>query len=40
MDRAYTGAPRDASKAEGEALYEKLVTMVVTEVTEGLAILA
>lgn len=37
MDRAYTGAPREATVAEGEDLYEKLVTMVVTEVTEGLA---
>ncbi len=39
MARAYTGAPRDATEAEGEELYEKLVTMVVTEVTEGLALL-
>jgi len=38
MDRAYTGAPREATHAEGEALYEKLVTMVVTEVTEALAV--
>ena len=37
MDRAYTGAPCEATLAEGEELYEKLVTMVVTEVTEGLA---
>jgi creatinine amidohydrolase len=37
MDRAYTGAPRDATREEGEELYEKLVTMVVTEVNEGLA---
>ena len=37
MDRAYTGAPSAATAAEGEALYEKLVTMVVTEITEGLA---
>jgi creatinine amidohydrolase len=37
MARAYTGAPRDATKAEGEDLYERLVTMVVTEITEGLA---
>ncbi|HSO36797.1 MAG TPA: creatininase family protein [Labilithrix sp.] len=37
MARAYTGAPRDATKVEGEELYEKLVTMVVTEITEGLA---
>lgn len=36
MARAYTGAPRDATAAEGEELYDKLVTMVVTEVTEAL----
>ena len=39
MDRAYTGAPREATREEGEALYEKLVTMVVTEITEALATL-
>lgn len=37
MARAYTGAPRDATEEEGEELYEKLVTMVVTEITEALA---
>jgi creatinine amidohydrolase len=37
MDRAYTGAPAEASREEGEDLYERLVTMVVTEITEGLA---
>jgi creatinine amidohydrolase len=37
MDRAYTGAPAAASAAEGEDLYERLVTMVVTEITEGIA---
>lgn len=37
MTRAYTGAPRDATEREGEELYEKLVTMVVTEITEALA---
>lgn len=37
MTRAYTGAPRDATRAEGEELYEKLVTMVVTEIREALA---
>ena len=36
MERAYTGAPREATRDEGEALYEKLVTMVVTEITEAL----
>jgi len=39
MARAYTGAPREASAEEGEELYEKLVTMVVTEVSEALAVL-
>jgi creatinine amidohydrolase len=39
MERAYTGAPRDATFAEGEELYEKLVTMVVTEIEEALALL-
>ncbi|HVH45960.1 MAG TPA: creatininase family protein [Labilithrix sp.] len=37
MDRAYTGAPAEATLEEGESLYERLVTMVVTEITEGLA---
>jgi creatinine amidohydrolase len=39
MERAYTGAPRDATAEEGDELYEKLVTMVVTEVSEALAVL-
>jgi creatinine amidohydrolase len=37
MDRAYTGAPAQATKEEGDALYEKLVAMIVGEVTESLA---
>ncbi|AKV04719.1 Creatinine amidohydrolase [Labilithrix luteola] len=37
MSRAYTGAPREATATEGDELYEKLVTMVVTEVEEALA---
>ena len=37
MSRAYTGAPSEATREEGDALFEKLVTMVVTEVREGLA---
>lgn len=37
MTRAYTGAPSEATVAEGEDLYAKLVTMVVTEIREGLA---
>jgi creatinine amidohydrolase len=36
MDRAYTGAPAEASAAEGDALYDKLSEMIVTEVLEGL----
>lgn len=40
MERAYTGAPRDATKKEGDELYEKLVTMVVTEITEALTAVA
>jgi creatinine amidohydrolase len=36
MDRAYTGAPAEATSGEGDALYEKLVAMVVGEVLEGL----
>jgi creatinine amidohydrolase len=36
MDRAYTGAPADATREEGDALYEKLVAMIVGEVSEGL----
>jgi creatinine amidohydrolase len=32
MDRAYTGAPADASRDEGDGLYEKLVAMIVGEV--------
>jgi creatinine amidohydrolase len=40
MDRAYTGAPAEASREEGDALYAKLVAMVVTEIEEGLAKIA
>ncbi|HEY3821157.1 MAG TPA: creatininase family protein [Polyangiaceae bacterium] len=32
MDRAYTGAPAEASRAEGDELYEKLVAMIVGEI--------
>ncbi len=35
--RAYTGAPHEATAEEGEALYEKLVTMILTTVREALA---
>jgi creatinine amidohydrolase len=37
LDRAYTGAPSEATRAEGESLYEKLTTMVVTEIEEALS---
>ncbi len=37
MARAYTGAPSEATKDEGDALYAKLATMIVTEVEEALA---
>lgn len=37
MPRAYTGAPAEASREEGNDLYERLTTMVVTEIEEGLA---
>jgi creatinine amidohydrolase len=36
MDRAYTGAPAEATRDEGEATYERLVEMIVTEVREHL----
>jgi len=36
MDRAYTGAPSEATREEGDDLYARLVTMVVTEVVEAL----
>ncbi|MEO7093230.1 MAG: creatininase family protein, partial [Polyangiales bacterium] len=36
MSRAYTGAPAEATAAEGDQTYEKLVTMIVTEVDEHL----
>jgi creatinine amidohydrolase len=36
LARAYTGAPSEATREEGESLYEKLVTMVVTEIEEAL----
>lgn len=37
MDRAYTGAPADATREEGDKTYARLAEMVVTEVTEKLA---
>jgi creatinine amidohydrolase len=37
LDRAYTGAPSEATREEGESLYEKLTAMVVTEIEESMA---
>jgi len=37
LDRAYTGAPAEATREEGEQSYEKLALMIATEVEEGLA---
>lgn len=37
MDRAYTGAPAEATREEGDKTYARLVEMIVTEVTETLA---
>ena len=37
LTRAYTGSPALASADEGEALYARIVEMIATEVTEGLA---
>jgi creatinine amidohydrolase len=35
LDRAYTGAPAEATQAEGDALYDKLRDMIVGEVTDA-----
>jgi len=37
MERAYTGAPSTASREEGDATYQRLAEMIVTEVEERLA---
>jgi creatinine amidohydrolase len=37
-ERAYFGTPSEATVAEGEALYQLLATMVVTEVCESLGL--
>jgi creatinine amidohydrolase len=37
MDRAYTGAPDQATEREGEELFDKLAEMIATEVLEGIA---
>ena len=36
MTRAYTGAPAEATREEGDASYARLVEMIVTEIEEGL----
>jgi creatinine amidohydrolase len=38
LDRAYTGAPAEATKDEGDLLYDKLAEMIAAEVLEGLAL--
>jgi creatinine amidohydrolase len=40
MNRAYTGAPAEATAEEGEATYDRLVEMIVTEVTERMRVTA
>lgn len=37
LTEAYTGAPAAASEAEGSRMLDRLATMIVTEVREGLA---
>ena len=37
IDHAYCGAPSEATSDEGDALYEKLVSMIVTVVEESLS---
>jgi creatinine amidohydrolase len=39
MERAYTGAPAEATRDEGEVLYGRLAEMIATEVLEGLTAL-
>jgi creatinine amidohydrolase len=36
LDRAYTGAPAEATREEGDELYGRLAEMIVTEVLESL----
>jgi hypothetical protein len=38
MDRAYTGSPARATAEEGQAMLDRLATMIATEVTEALAV--
>jgi len=37
MDQAYTGAPAEATEEEGDDMLDRLATMIVSEVREGLA---
>jgi creatinine amidohydrolase len=37
LDRAYAGAPAEATREEGDATYEKLAEMIATEVSEAMA---
>lgn len=37
LDRAYTGAPAEGTKVEGDALYDKLAEMIATEIAEGMS---
>jgi len=37
LDRAYTGAPAEATPEEGERMLERLATMIATEVQEALS---
>jgi creatinine amidohydrolase len=38
LERAYTGAPAEATREEGELLYARLAEMIATEVLEALAV--
>jgi len=38
IESAYTGAPAEATAEEGEAMYERLATMVTTEILEALGL--
>jgi len=38
LDRAYTGAPSEATRDEGDDLYARLSAMIVAEVTEGISL--
>jgi creatinine amidohydrolase len=38
LDRAYAGAPAEATRAEGEEMFERLADMVVGEVEAALGL--